>query len=65
MVTRQFDIFDPVVITVGSFHAGTKRNVIPDDAVFDATVRSFSPEAAARGRREGREAVKALRRRTG
>jgi metal-dependent amidase/aminoacylase/carboxypeptidase family protein len=24
MVTRQFDIFDPVVVTVGSFHAGTK-----------------------------------------
>ncbi len=46
MVTRQFDIFDPVVITVGSFHAGTKRNVIGDEAVFDATVRSFSPEAA-------------------
>ncbi len=46
MVTRQFDIFDPVVVTVGSFHAGTKRNIIPDDAVFDATVRSFSPEAA-------------------
>lgn len=46
MVTRQFDIFDPVVITVGSFHSGTKRNIIPDDAVFDATVRSFSPGAA-------------------
>jgi len=46
LVTRQFDIFDPVVITVGSFHAGTKRNIVPDDAVFDATVRSFSPEAA-------------------
>ncbi|MET3806090.1 hippurate hydrolase [Nakamurella sp. UYEF19] len=46
MVTRQFNIFDPVVITIGSFHAGTKRNIIPDDAVFDATVRSFSAEAA-------------------
>ncbi len=46
LVTRQFDVFDPVVITVGSFHAGTKRNIIPDDAVFEATVRSFSPEAA-------------------
>jgi amidohydrolase len=46
MVTRQFDIFDPVVITVGSFHSGTKRNIIPDDAVFDATVRSFSADAA-------------------
>lgn len=46
LVTRAFDVFDPVVITVGSFHAGTKRNVIPDDAVFDATIRSFSAEAA-------------------
>ncbi len=46
MVTRQFDIFDPVVITVGSFHSGTKRNIIPDDAVFEATVRSFSAAAA-------------------
>jgi hippurate hydrolase len=42
MVTRQFDIFDPVVITVGSFHAGTRRNIIPEEAVFEATVRSFS-----------------------
>ena len=48
MVTRTFDVFDPVVVTVGSFHAGTRRNIIPDDAVFEATLRSFSPEAAAR-----------------
>jgi amidohydrolase len=48
MVTRTFDVFDPVVITVGSFHAGTRRNIIPDDAVFEATLRSFSPEVAAR-----------------
>jgi amidohydrolase len=45
LVTRKFDVFDPVVITVGSFHAGTADNVIPDDARFSATVRSFSPQA--------------------
>ncbi|GAA4527778.1 M20 metallopeptidase family protein [Amycolatopsis samaneae] len=44
MVTRGFDVFDPVVVTVGVFQAGTRRNVIPDDATFEATVRSFSPE---------------------
>ncbi|HWB65553.1 MAG TPA: M20 family metallopeptidase [Mycobacteriales bacterium] len=44
-VTRRFDIFDPVVVTVGSFHAGTMYNVIPDTATFEATVRSFSREA--------------------
>ncbi len=42
MVTRNFDVFDPVVITVGSFHAGTADNVIPDQATFLATARSFS-----------------------
>jgi amidohydrolase len=45
MVTRKFDIFDPVVITIGSFHAGTADNIIPDSAHFLATVRSFSPKA--------------------
>jgi amidohydrolase len=48
MVTRQFDVFDPVVLTVGTFHAGTADNVIPDDASFVATIRTFS--AAARGK---------------
>jgi amidohydrolase len=48
MVTRQFDLFDPVLITVGLFHAGTRRNVIPGSATFEATVRTFSAEALAR-----------------
>jgi len=48
LVTRQFDVFDPVVITVGSFHAGTASNVIPDEARLSASVRSFSPAARAR-----------------
>ena len=47
-VTRSFDVFDPVVVSVGSFHAGTADNVIPEEARFAATVRSFS--AAARER---------------
>ena len=48
MVTRQFDLFDPVLITVGLFQAGTRRNIIPDTATFEATVRTFSAEALAR-----------------
>lgn len=42
MITRQVDIFDPAVITVGRLEAGTRRNVIPETASFDATVRTFS-----------------------
>ena len=45
MVTRQFDIFDPVVVTVGVLQAGTRRNIIPETARFEATVRTFSEEA--------------------
>jgi amidohydrolase len=41
-VTRSFDALDPVVVTVGVLRAGTRRNVIPDEAHLDATVRSFS-----------------------
>ncbi|MCX4688221.1 M20 family metallopeptidase [Kitasatospora purpeofusca] len=45
MVTRRFDVFDPVVITVGLLQAGTQRNIIPETARFEATVRTFSAEA--------------------
>ncbi|MBO3096330.1 M20 metallopeptidase family protein [Cellulomonas dongxiuzhuiae] len=43
MVTRQFDVFDPVVVTVGRVEAGTKDNIIPDTAYLEATIRTFSP----------------------
>ena len=52
LVTRKFDVFDPVVVTVGSIHAGTARNVIPDEATFLATARSYSRESRQRLRDE-------------
>ena len=48
LITRSFDSFDPVVITVGQFHAGTKANIIPDTAEFQATIRTFSADNRAR-----------------
>lgn len=48
MVTRQFNMFDPVVLTVGLLQAGTKRNVIPESARFEATIRTFSDESRER-----------------
>ncbi|WP_329586674.1 M20 family metallopeptidase [Kitasatospora sp. NBC_01250] len=45
MVTRRFDVFDPVVVTVGLIQAGTQRNIIPETAYFEATVRTYSAEA--------------------
>jgi amidohydrolase len=51
MVTRQFDIFDPVVLTVGRIEAGTTDSIIPDTAVLRATLRSFSDESRDKLRR--------------
>lgn len=48
MVARRFDAFDPVVVSVGLLQAGTKANIVPDVARFEATVRSYSPQAQAR-----------------
>jgi hippurate hydrolase len=46
-MTRQVDPFAPAVLTVGRFHAGTQRNIIPDTASFEATVRTFDPAVQA------------------
>ena len=46
-LSRSMDAFTPAVLTVGVIRAGSKRNIIPDTAVFEATVRSFDPEARA------------------
>ena len=42
MVTRTIPAFDPVVVTVGRIEAGTTNNVIPERAVIEGTIRSFS-----------------------
>jgi hippurate hydrolase len=49
-INRQVDSFSPVVLTVGSFHAGTRRNVIPETAEFEATVRTFDAAVSAQVR---------------
>ncbi|GAA1390021.1 M20 family metallopeptidase [Luteococcus peritonei] len=48
MLARRFDLFDPALVTVGHLGAGEARNVIPDTAWFEATMRTFSPEARER-----------------
>ncbi|WP_055589643.1 M20 metallopeptidase family protein [Streptacidiphilus griseoplanus] len=60
MVTRRFDAFDPVVLTVGEFHAGSVCNVIPEQARFAATIRSFSPQARARVQEEALRVVRGI-----
>lgn len=47
LVTREIDIFDPAVVTVGRLEAGTAPNVIPESGRFSATVRTFSDASRA------------------
>jgi amidohydrolase len=44
LVSRELSPRDPGVVTVGSFHAGTKHNIISDEARLQLTVRNTSPE---------------------
>ncbi|HZX04903.1 M20 family metallopeptidase [Kribbella sp.] len=60
MITRQFDVFDPVVLTVGRIAGGTKENIIPDDAFIDATVRTFSEATRAKVQKSSIQLVESL-----
>ncbi|MFI2762268.1 M20 family metallopeptidase [Streptomyces echinatus] len=46
--SRGFDPFDPVLLSVGSIHAGTAANVIPDEAELKIGIRTFGPAAKAK-----------------
>ncbi len=45
IVSREEDPQDPSVVTVGSIHGGTKRNIIPDEVRLELTTRSFSDKS--------------------
>lgn len=45
IVSRQLELTrGPAVVTVGTFHAGVRNNIIPDDADMTGTIRSFDPD---------------------
>src|SRR5213596_803573 len=48
IVSRENNPLDPVVITVGSIHGGTKHNIIPDEVKMQLTVRTYKPKVRQR-----------------
>lgn len=42
VMTRRFEAFEPIVLTVSHIDAGTTNNIIPPTAMFEGTIRSFS-----------------------
>ncbi|MCP5115281.1 MAG: amidohydrolase, partial [bacterium] len=45
IVSREISPLDSAVVTVGSFHAGSKHNIISNRADLQLTVRSYSDES--------------------
>ncbi|OII12121.1 amidohydrolase [Curtobacterium sp. MCBA15_008] len=48
VVSREVSPSDAGVVTVGSFHAGTRANIIPDEAVIEISTRARNEETRAR-----------------
>jgi len=44
LISRETASFSPAVITIGSFHAGSAFNIIPEQAILQGTMRAFSPK---------------------
>jgi amidohydrolase len=44
LVSRVREPFDPVVVSVGSIHGGTRNNILPDEVVLEGTVRTMRAE---------------------
>jgi len=44
IVSRENAPFDPAVVTVGTIHGGTRRNIIPDDVKLELTIRAYKEE---------------------
>ena len=43
LVSRIRNPVDPVVVSVGSIHGGTRHNILPREVVLEGTVRTFRP----------------------
>jgi len=48
IASRENNPLDPIVVTVGSIHGGTKHNIIPDEVKMQLTVRSYKSEVRER-----------------
>jgi len=48
IVSRENNPLDPIVITVGSIHGGTKHNIIPDEVKMQITVRTYKSKVRER-----------------
>ncbi|MDB6123795.1 MAG: amidohydrolase [Pedosphaera sp.] len=54
--SRRIDTFEPVILTIGTIHGGTRRNIMTDEVKMEGTLRTFNADV--------RKQVEALARET-
>ncbi len=60
IASRVRDPVDPVVVSVGSIHGGTRHNILPEEVVLEGTVRTVRPATRDLVERAVRRRVRAL-----
>ena len=58
--SRNLAPLDSAVLTIGEFHAGTKENIIPEEARLLGTLRTLTPEVRTLAVRRMKEMIKGL-----
>jgi len=48
IISRENSPLDPAVVTVGSIHGGTKRNIIPEEVTLQLTIRTYKEDVRQR-----------------
>ena len=57
---RMIDPIQPIVISVGSIHSGTKENIIPDQAILHGTIRTLDEFTRKRAKAKVSEVAKGV-----
>src|SRR5437867_4646242 len=57
---RMIDPIQPIVISVGSVHSGTKENIIPDQAILNGTIRTLDEVTRKRAKAKVTEVAKGV-----
>jgi len=59
---RMIDPVQPIVISVGSIHSGTKENIIPDQAILHGTIRTVDEPTRKKAKAKVTEVAKGVSR---
>ncbi len=65
LVSRRRDPIDPAVVTVGTFHGGTRHNILAGEAELTGTIRTVRPETRNALEQELRHRVAGIARSSG